>query len=584
MKKKENLIIAAMFLCAIVTASLPLLGSVVYGVGAQDTFFHTQRIWSIKNALSQGQFPVRIYNEIYNGYGYSSSLLYPELFLYFPAVLCLLGVPLSLSYNIFLLLVNAATVFIAFYSYRYITRNAWIGAIAALLYVLSTYRLLDMYTRGSMGEFLALIFTPLALCGLVQIKRGEYDKWKVLAFAFAGLIQSHVLSFVLMTLTAVLFVLINIRTYLKKEALLAVLKAILLVVLLNLWFLLPMFQAMRIETEVTSGYSLGLIAFIGSSGFWQTGASVVQLFDVLNLSAGGTETWGAGIADCMPKTPGILLILGSILCIFAVILYQKDMKKDKKIVWGCLSAGGLSVLLTTNLFPWKVIQKADVLKSFFEKFQFMWRFNVLAILFLSIAAAYAFYYFFVFETGEKGKAFVLLGMSICMVSLLFVNQFVKQSEAYNNEAVLQAGFMDRLYVTPGFDTNGDGELSSNIQTIHYQDILRENGKMSFSFYYDAQEEAKTEAQREEPLYIELPLTYYPGYQVYLNDERIEAVCSIKGILKVYLPDDCTGGTFSVHYEESMLWKAGNVISLITMIWLLSMGVYKKANFSFIRSR
>ena len=167
--KKDKWLMALICIMGICITSLPLLGSVIYNANgaAQDTFFHTQRIWSIKNALEAGQFPVRVYSEIYNGYGYGAPLLYPELFLYIPAILCMIGVPLSVSYNFFLIMVNAATIIIAFYSYKQITKSAFVGVMAALMYTLSTYRMLDLYTRGSMGEFLALIFCPLVLIVIV---------------------------------------------------------------------------------------------------------------------------------------------------------------------------------------------------------------------------------------------------------------------------------------------------------------------------------------------------------------------------------------------------------------------------------
>ena len=52
-----------------------------------DLLFHLFRIDGIADGLQSGQFPVRLYGNDLNGYGYGVSMFYPELFLYVPALL-----------------------------------------------------------------------------------------------------------------------------------------------------------------------------------------------------------------------------------------------------------------------------------------------------------------------------------------------------------------------------------------------------------------------------------------------------------------------------------------------------------------
>ncbi|MBQ8281156.1 MAG: hypothetical protein IJZ25_01975, partial [Lachnospiraceae bacterium] len=478
MKKNEKLTIGLLLIVTGIIVSLPLFGNTLFSVPVQDTFFHTQRIWSIKNALAEGQFPVRIYSEIYDGYGYGASLFYPDIFLYFPAFLCLVGMPLVVSYNVFLILINFATITIAYYSYTKISESAIIGALAAVLYTLSTYRLVDLYTRGAMGEDLALIFCPLALCGLVLLKRGAYGKWWILALAYTGLLQSHMLSFVMMAVVAALYAVLHLKYFLNIKGITSIVKAVLILILLNAWFLIPLMQVMDIN----------VIAFLGTDSFWQTDASLVQLFDVEFLSAGGHEVYNSGIADSMPKTPGILLLIGAILAVFALVLYiDKINGGERKRIWGYLIPGAFATLMITNLFPWGLIRKISVLRSFFEKFQFTWRFNILSVLFLSLAAAYGFYYFFIKEEGTAGreetkyKVLIVIGLVACFSAMIFMNQFVKQAEQFGNEQVMENGYMDRLYVVPGFPYDRDGEIDSNLVSIEFSNIRRESRVVSCEY-------------------------------------------------------------------------------------------------------
>lgn len=561
MKKQENTIIFLMCFIGVIIASLPLFGNTVFGVDVQDTFFHTQRIWSVKNALEAGQFPVRLYSEIYNGYGYGASLFYPDIFLYIPAVLCMLGLPLATSYNVFLMLINVATMGASYYSYRRITRSNMTGALAALLYVLSTYRLLDLYTRASIGECLALIFCPLALCGLTCIADKEYDKWWLLALSYTGLLQAHIISFVMMAVVAVLYAAFHIRAYTCGKAIGAVGKAVLLVMGVNAWFLVPFLQV--------SG--MNVIAFLGTASFWETSASLGQLFDVLCLSAGGSEVYTGAITDSMPKTPGVLLLAGAVLLVFALILHDEDIREERKRVYGYLASGLLATWMITNLFPWGLVQRVGIFRAFFEKFQFAWRFNILAVLCLSVAAAYGFYYFFMMEAVHKQKAFVLLGVVVIFSSTIYINQYIKQSTEYTNEAVMEKGYMDRLYVVPGFNTQGDGSVVSNLSGAQFTNVFRGYNEITLDFAGEA-----GEATEEAP-YIEVPITYYPGYKAYLDGKEAETECSIWGVVRVILPQDCTEGTLYVTYEEGTAVAIANVISLITIIGVLA-GIFWKGVF------
>ena len=82
-------------------------------------------------------------------------------------------------------------------------------------------------------------------------------------------------------------------------------------------------------------------------------------------------------------------------------------------------------MTTLTLFPWKIISKIGILKQFFEKFQFMWRFNIVAVLFLSLAAAYG--YYCTFEKSINGKRILIIVCAIAsMYSLCFVCNYAKR--------------------------------------------------------------------------------------------------------------------------------------------------------------
>ena len=113
--------------------------------------------------LSYGQFPVRLTTTTLNGYGYANPLCYCELFLLLPALLYNLWLPLRTCYQIYIFAVTLATCLIAYFSFGRITESRRLGLLGAMLYTLSCYRLVCVYTRAAVGEFTAMAFFPLVL-------------------------------------------------------------------------------------------------------------------------------------------------------------------------------------------------------------------------------------------------------------------------------------------------------------------------------------------------------------------------------------------------------------------------------------
>lgn len=95
---KISLFLTIMTFVCIYSTILMLLPGMPRG---HDLTFHLSRILAIKDGLVTGEFPVKIYPGYIDGYGYANGLLYPDLFLYIPAVMTLLGLKLLTSYKVF---------------------------------------------------------------------------------------------------------------------------------------------------------------------------------------------------------------------------------------------------------------------------------------------------------------------------------------------------------------------------------------------------------------------------------------------------------------------------------------------------
>ncbi|MDO5138344.1 MAG: hypothetical protein Q4D71_07805, partial [Oscillospiraceae bacterium] len=525
MEKKPAKHISAAFLMLaviyIVLSSVPLFS---HGLAnGHDIGYHLYRVVSVSNAVEKGTFPVRIYEERFNYYGYGSPLYYCDFFLYVPALFHnLFHLDYTFCWKIFIFIINILTFVFSYYGFRAIS-SAEIGLLASLLYSLSTYRLVDVYTRAAIGETCALMFLPLILCGFVQIKRGYYRYWPVLAAGYAGVLLSHMLSFLMMLLFGAAFCIIHWHEIIKKESILSILKAVLLALGCTAWFLVPLISAIALPVQATQNYP----------DFYLTTLSLSDLFDFRLLGAASMETYkgilptssGYGIT----KTPGTLLVFGSFLFLAAFLINKR--KKDSPLpCFGLFVSGWIIILLMSDLFPWKQLQDLPVF-TVIRSFQFVWRFNMLVILFFSVCTAYSISYFIKKQTVSLPVITVLL----LVFSFIFYTTYLPQSRRYTDDNMPL--LTDELYLFVDNDMTTRQLYESNWDSLIVNPLPTKHG---VTFEYSVRLSSTSL-----PLYIDVPLNYYPGYVATVDGDSAKVTYSPTGIVRVYIPDNKTEGLVSV---------------------------------------
>ena len=81
-------------------------------------------------------------------------------------------------------------------------QNRWAATCASVLYTLSAYRVMDVYTRVAVGEAMAMAFFPLFIVGLYEVLFGDAKCWRMLALSACGIFLSHMLSTMLCAVLA----------------------------------------------------------------------------------------------------------------------------------------------------------------------------------------------------------------------------------------------------------------------------------------------------------------------------------------------------------------------------------------------
>ena len=542
---------------AVLLASMPVLMQGV-GVFGDDIHFHLSRIDAIAQGLKAGQFPVRIYSQAKNGYGYAPSLFYGELCLYFPAVLRTLGVSVQLSYHLYVLAVQMLTAGIAFYSFRQMFSHNKTALLGSVLYLLNPYRLQNLYWRAAVGEYTAMAFLPLipaALCLLYGRKEPTKKQAGVacteLVIAFGMLLQTHMISLEIMVLATAVFCLFHLRRTFSRCVLFVWLKSVAIVLLLNLWFLLPFLEIMGsgIYGGMYGGTTMNAGRMIQRSGY--------AIPKVLTWNTHG-------------RNIGIELIIGCMVFLWAWIGHDEGIPhREQKIGLWSTGIGLAACWASTNTFPWGLVGALPgKISGILLAIQFPWRYLTLAAILLTIATLCA---VSLLRPKKLARplAVLLLSASLLGVGFFYREYLPSESGEYVGDSgeliyvdhlvTNVAWYYDKLYLPIGAKETRDGfVIEKKATTAEVEQIEKTENGVILQY---------TAGMGEDGI-IELPLLYYPVYGI--KEGAGTLFKTENGMLGIQVPAG-SSGTIRVAVQEPLRWRLAELVSAVTvLVWSSSM--------------
>lgn len=565
-QKKKNV----MFGLGLVTvfASLPLFVDAMPGAG--DLIYHLMRVEGIRDGLLAGQFPIRISPNWQQGYGYASPVFYGETLLYPAALFRLIGFDITAGYRLYMFLVVAATVLIAYFSFRKIFQNEYVGLFCSMLYSLSVYRIYKTYLSGSWGEMLGIMLLPILAYGFYRvfsadIHERKYKKsWVPLTIGFSLLVQSHLLTGEMVGFFTVILCIVLLKKVFRKETFTVLAKTVIYSILLSAWFLIPFADYM-----LTGDF---VIHHVSGRTIQNRGLYPAHL--LFTFFKGGTNVFfeDNGMAHSQPMGVGITLIAA--LVIFGLLLFNRKTEglKTEEIALGkiCGWFAAAAMLMSLSIFPWDKIQSlGGIAATLVSSIQFPNRFLTIANVCLVIVAGVAAKYFLV--NGKKiwsacyvgGMAFLL-----CISSLFLMNDMlntIAPVRAYNSEGIGTGYIAGAEYLPYGADASQfwyhDPVGSEDITVQDYE--RKEPGA-----------EVWVKNTGNEKGEVAFSLLYYKGYRAYDTESGEELCCRAGNNFEVTVEVPAGyEGRIAVAFESPRYWRAGELLSVLTLSVMVFSAVY-----------
>ncbi len=553
--KRKSFILVTIFSAVAVFATLPLMrDSINAGL---DLVYHMNRIEGISENILSGRPFLPIHTELLNGYGYPNGIFYPQLFLYFPAILRASGMSLVNSYRTFVLILNFFTVMFTYISAKKMFSSHLCGIVTAILYTLNPYRLACMYERMAVGEYIALTFIPLIAYGLYAALYGNKKDWPYLVLGATGIFQSHILSTEIIAVLCVIIAVFSLKKLFGREKrIVTVMKAAFSTLAINLWFIVPMRNTLiNVRTQI---FNTGADITKSAVGALSELFSSSLLIQHREIYTGYTPA-------------GIGVVFSAVIVLFLIYILSGRIhygtEEEKRIyAIGCtaLVICVFLLLMVTDLFPWHYIQRLPFISNGVKSLQFTFRLMGVIMLCISVIAAVV----VSLCNDEKNK--MILVSALLSAFIVLTSLFI-DSIAYNGmnlnygtkmyfDLQIDGGCVSQAEYLPEnmsvADINNAGVKILADADVDISSVTRNNGTITFD--YTKNSEGAVDAQ--------IPLLYYPGYVAAINGESISVKTSDNGIIIIRLPG--MSGHVEVCFQTPFLYKAANVISILSFSLLV----------------
>lgn len=571
-KKRADLFLFLISSCA----SLPFLSEFL--PRGHDLGFHMTRILSIGLSMQEHLFPQRLTAAL--GGDSISPIMYPELLLTGAGYMVATGATVFLAYKVTCIFITFLTAYVAYYAVRS-EASEKTALLFASIYLLNPYRLNELFLRAAVGEAFGMVFLPLVLIGMWKLLHGREAKGAASLFlGFTGLLNSHIVLMIISVLFCALFFVMELvlhpKRILKNWQIFAwILGAGGATAVLNAWFLIPFLKFYGTDFLVSSGNYLNMVEST-TPYLWQIFMGEVEY---------GNNNPGNSARGEMSLTVGPALLIG---LLGFVLLYLLDESKKVHGEEGILSArerscgkrcffmGGAAIFLCSPYFPWTYLnERIAVWGNTLGRIQFSWRLLTYVAVLFCLGTAITVQ---ALLRQKRTFAGIYAGMILLLVIVYGINT---ATVYYSNPEYMDNRYDEKLatnydytfadvtkehtYEITTWIESGEGprstEEKSSLQIVDYR---REGVNYRFSY----------EKEEGEEIQVTIPVFWYGLHRAYWTDGAGDALAGKAEEITtsmneenqftvVTLPAESTAGEIVLRYEEPLLFRIGNWISIVS---------------------
>jgi len=516
--------------------------------GGDDMVYHVGRLISLKSSFQSGVIIPSISASNFGMIGYGINLFYPWVTLV-PMVLISLVIhdPIT-AYYVGLTFFMFVSFCLSHYVMRKFSNSETQAIVFSLIYSLANYRLIDVFSRADIAEYIASVFIPLAFWGFYETFFKDYKKWPVLAAGMSLLLLTHVLTTVIV---AFFFIIILVTCWFMasdyRRRLQAVCAAIITSVLASAIFLFP------------------FLSEIFYQKYQQPSPFILKGKDPLKL------LYSSLINNADRSIDGNIYNIGIILLI-ALVLGLFFFKSFNRLYRSIYLLAILSFIMVMQIFPWFVFQKTPL-----NIIQFPFRFLAITTLLMSVVATKIFVMVFTNSSSIKQTTWAIGILSLVLMGLwtssvrnaLHRDYLTDPGQIVTKTSIKTKGIYEGYFeqYSPAAAQPYMKDIEGHVGYLGQQKLtmeLKPNGQYLRLRLNNVKKGTK----------IDLPVVKYRYSTVSINKQAQPLIKSHRGTITVQTDKNYQTAIINVGYKIGFLAWFSLLVSLLTWIWLLLEIIYK----------
>jgi hypothetical protein len=471
------------------------------------------RVLEMYKCFQDFQIPCRWVPDPGYQYGYPQFIFYPPSIYYIGAVLHVFGIQVIDTVKILFI---SGVLLSAIFMYLFI--KSWLGKwpaiVSAIVYSYVPYKALEVYVRGALSEFWALVFFPLIFWAVYSLcQKPTWRKVGLLSVSITLLLLTHNLMSLLFMPFLLVWSLYWMVIARSKKLVVMVGIGGLLGVGAALWFSLPVVmekQYAHLETMV--------------GGYFDYRAHFVDIKRLFFSNHWGYGSSGLNQDNDLSLSVGIVQWMSALIALVVSIVFAK---RNKKLFIMVLILSGMSLMSAFMIhqkssFIWSMIPSLEFA-------QFPWRFLGVNIFINSILAGLG---VFIIMQWRKNWSY-WYGLGLMVVTILLTISFFAPKEWYpiSDQDKFSGKLWEKQLTISIFDYLPIYAQFPPIQKAPaYPEVLE--GSVSFENYNKGSNFQTSSFEVAESAVIRLPLFDFPGMSVYVNNQKIN-----------HINNDCRGQEF-----------------------------------------
>lgn len=506
---------------------------------------HVGKVAELNRALFDGNIPPRWSKNLGFGYGMPLFNFYASLPYDIAQIPYTLGISGVNSVKL-LYIFNAVLAFVGMYLCASQIWGKKGGALAAFIFTFSTYRAVDLFVRGALGESYAMVILPFCLYGSLLIAKGKLRLGiPVTLISLTAFFLSHNLISLIGLPFIVLFGVFSlfcVSTHIKvslKLRTIALFASILWALGLSAFYTIPAFtekQYTRVSSSVTGGY----FDFHNHFLFFRQ-------FFIGIWGYGGSHGLQSELSFALGTIPLLLAVGG------CVVVFLRGKKIEKRFVTLLLLLFIFSVGLCTSRsqFIWEHISALSYV-------QFPWRFLTIVHVFLALLCGAS------ISILRIHKYFIfLLIVSLVIVIIRQGSDFRPQSYVssdsryfYTSQERVRTELSPQVvdYLPPSI-------IGKQYPSIILNRVAIKNGKGSVEVRVDKTSYISSQVTCDSVCVVSVNIFQFPGWEAVL-DGKNTALVKQAGlpIYSVTLPSGTH--TLSIRFADTPIRALSNLISIL----------------------